>query len=194
MKALLPGLYIGLSLALLAPAAAHASAPRHVTDPAAPRALATDGPVSVSWTDPARFTEITHSGNRWEAARGNWVNELASHLADTAAARLPQDQRLEVTITDIDLAGDYEPWRGPRAASIRLLRDIYPPQIRLHYVLRGGDGGVLAEQDEVLGNLGYLQGLSTPSPRNRNLHHEKRLIERWVAGLLPGDGRTTASR
>ncbi len=44
---------------------------RNVTDPDAPRALSSDGKVDVRWTDPAQFSEVRFSGNRWEAQRGD---------------------------------------------------------------------------------------------------------------------------
>ena len=50
------------------------AAPRAVTDPDAPRALQANGPVSVKWDDPATFTEIRQSTNRFEAERGNWCS------------------------------------------------------------------------------------------------------------------------
>src|SRR3546814_16384748 len=76
-----------------------------------------------------QFTEIRRSGNRREARRGDWVHDLAEYLRKRARDRLPDGQRLEVTITDITRAGNYEPWRGISADSIRFMRDIYPPRI-----------------------------------------------------------------
>src|SRR3546814_5481788 len=96
--------------------------PSDVTDPEAPRSLPADGPVDVRWTDPAQFTEIRRSGNRREARRGDWVHDLAEYLRKRASDRLPDGQRLEVTITDIARAGNYEPWHGINADSIRFMR------------------------------------------------------------------------
>ena len=67
-------------LAALVLAPTLAGARSVVTDPALPRALPADGPVSVEWTDPAPFSDIRFSGNPWEAQRGHWVQQLAQHL------------------------------------------------------------------------------------------------------------------
>ena len=64
-------------LAALVLAPTLAGARSVVTDPALPRALPADGPVSVEWTDPAQFSDIRFSNNRWEAQQGRWVAELA---------------------------------------------------------------------------------------------------------------------
>lgn len=178
-------------LAMLPLATAQADVPRHVTDPGAPRALAGDGPVAVQWHDPATFSELTHSSNRWEAARGNWVNDIASHLASRASARLDQGQRLAVTITDIDRAGDYEPWRGPRMADIRMLRDLYPPMIALQWQLSDADGHLLDQGEQVLRDPGFLHRASTTGYRNNDaLRHEKHLLDRWLRQLLPASPAT----
>ncbi len=148
-----------------------------VTDPDAPRSLPAEGPVSVQWTDPAQFSEIRQSRNRWEARRGNWVHDLAAYLRKRAAARLPAGERLDVTITDIERAGDYEP--GARGTDIRYMRDIYPPRIALDFTLTGADGGVIARGSRKLSDIGYLQG----APRALDtdpLRYEKQLIDDWL--------------
>lgn len=190
MRILVPGLLFFL---LLPPAVAGAATPRHVTDSSAPRELVREGRVHVQWEDPAKFTEISHSGNRWEAARGNWVYELADHLADQASARLADGQQLQVTFTDIDLAGDYEPWRGPRASDIRVLRDLYPPRIDLRYQLLDSNGQVIASGEQALRDLGFLNSSGSSRYRSTDsLRHEKHLLDRWLQQLLPdAPARTT---
>ncbi len=81
-------------LAALVLAPTLAGARSVVTDPALPRALPADGPVSVEWTDPAQFSDIRFSNNRWEAQQGSWVAELARHLQQQAARRLPAGQQM----------------------------------------------------------------------------------------------------
>lgn len=176
-----------LTAMLLATATATAAVagPRTVTDPSAPRALPVDGPVQVSWTDPARFTEIVQSSNRWQAERGDWVEQLARYLRQRAQARLPAGDTLEVTITDIKRAGDFEPWRGPRMQDVRIVRDLYPPRIRLHYVLRGAEGQVLSEGEPTLTDLGFLHDSPGPASLSDPLRHEKALLDDWLRRLLP---------
>lgn len=150
-----------------------------VTDPDAPRSLPAEGPVSVQWTDPAQFTEIRQSRNRWEAQRGNWVRELAEHLRKQAAARLPAGERLEVTITDIKRAGDFEPWQGMRTDHVRYMRDLYPPRIALDFTLTGADGSVLAQGSRELTDMAYLHG--RPRARDNDpLRYDKQLLDDWL--------------
>jgi len=159
------------------------AAPRAVTDPDAPRALQANGPVSVKWDDPAKFTEIRQSSNRFEAERGDWVQQLARYLQTPAAKPLQPGQTLDVTLVDIKRAGDYEPWHGPRGRDIRIMRDIYPPRISLQYTLKDATGRIVSEGDARLSDSGYLHNLGLKSDSDP-LRYEKRLIDDWVKRQL----------
>jgi hypothetical protein len=166
--------------------------PRNVTDPDAPRTLPDEGPVAVQWTDPASFTELKFSGNRWESQRGNWVYDLALHLRKEAEKRLPAGERLEVTITDIDRAGSYEPGRGVHLDNVRILREIYPPTIELGFKRYGADGQLLADGERTLRDLMYLSHNVSAARNHDSLVHEKRLIDEWLRDEL--GARQVASR
>jgi len=168
-----------------------AAAPRTVTAPDAPRALQADGPVSVQWNDPAKFTEIRQSTNRFEAERGDWVQQLARYVQTSAAKPLQAGQTLEVTLVDVKRAGDYEPWHGPRGRDIRIMRDIYPPRITLQYTLKDSSGRIIDEGDARLSDSGYLHNIGLKSDTDP-LRYEKRLIDDWVKRQLTS--RVTAAR
>ncbi len=171
-----------LLLAGLLASAAFSSfaAPRTVNDPQAPRALEAAGPVNVQWNDPDTFTELRSSRNRFEAERGNWVQQLAEYTRKSAEKVLQPGQTLDVTLVDIKRAGDFEPWHGPRANDIRIMRDIYPPRITLQYVLKGADGAVRNEGEAALRDSGFLHGGVGLQSSNDPLRYEKKLIEDWV--------------
>ncbi len=153
------------------------AAPRTVVDPEAPRALEVTQPVQVGWSDPAQFTELRHSRNRWEAERGDWVRQLAEHLQQSAARSLPPGQRLEVLITDIKRAGDFEPWGGISLRDVRIMRDVYPPRMSLQFTRFDAAGAVLEQGERKLVDMGYL---TQSSFGNDALRYEKRLIDDWV--------------
>jgi hypothetical protein len=141
--------------------------------------LLEDGPVAVTWNDPATFTELRLSGNRWEAERGDWVRQLAQYLRKSAAKQLQPGETLQVNIDDVTRAGQYEPWRGPQMRDVRILRDRYPPRLTLTYTLRASGGQVLAQGQSKLSDLGFMMG-SSPLNQNDPLRHEKRLIDGWT--------------
>jgi hypothetical protein len=175
----------GLALALFLSVPAMA-APRTVTDPEAPRSLPAEGPVSVSWGDPAKFSELRYSHNRWESQRGNWVVKLAEHLRKSATKALPPGQRMEFNITDIDLAGDYEPGRGINAQDVRIVRDIYPPRMSFTFTRYDADGQVIDQGERKLTDMGFLSTGSSQLDSDP-LRYEKRMVDDWVRRELKPD-------
>ncbi len=178
---------LALAGLLAAPCTAHADA---VTDPSAPRALQSEGPVQVEWQDPSGFSEIRYSRNRFEARRGDWVRQLAEHLQEQLAQVIPPGERLEVMITDIERAGEYEPL-GASMRDVRVVRDLYPPRMELSFVRRGADGVVLDQGTRSLRDLGFLS--SSPRSTHDPLRFEKRMIEDWVQREF-GPGRESVGQ
>ncbi|WP_244240782.1 DUF3016 domain-containing protein [Luteimonas yindakuii] len=153
---------------------------RDVTAADAPRALPETSGVSVSWSDPANFSDLRRSSNRWESKRGDWVNDLASHLQQSVTRALPAGERAAITITDIRRAGDYEPWNGPQMNDVRIMRDIYWPQITLQLRRTDATGRELEGGERVLRDPAYLTS-GVRSPRgNEALYYEKRMVDDWV--------------
>ena len=188
LRPALIALALVLTGATLATAAGTASARlRTVTGPDAPRALPEQGPVSVTWEDPANFTEIRYSLNKYESRRGDWVEQLAQHLRERAEKRLPPGELMQVNITDIDRAGAYEPWRGVQFYDTRFILDIYPPRMTFAYRRIGAGGEVLAEGEREIRDMGYLM-TSNPYFNSDNLRYEKAMIDRWISKELPRPG------
>lgn len=170
-------------LLALASLPAMAAGARNVTDPDLPRALPDQGPVAVAWTDPSEFSELRYSGNRWEAAHGDWVTQLAEYIRDEAGKRLDAGQSMEVTITDIQRAGRFEPGAGMRWDRVRIMRDVYPPRMSLNVRVTGADGQVLSEGERKLADTSYLMG-STPLDTDP-LRYEKQMLDDWLRRELP---------
>jgi hypothetical protein len=154
-------------LSLLAPAAAVAGGSSNVT---------------VVFDHPEKFTDIKDSYIGSESGRDAILTQIRQYVESQAKSYLREDQRLEVTFTNIDLAGDYEPWQGPRADSVRMIRDIYPPRIDLEFKLVGADGRVISEGKSKLCDLAFQSRVTFPS--NDELRYEKALLKDWLSDKL----------
>ena len=144
-------------------------------------ALQTDTPdarITIDWSDPAQFSDVRDNPGLQRIKPEEWLAQLARYLKIRADAVLPAGQSLNVTITDIQRAGRFEPWRGPRWDDIRIIKDIYPPRIDLRYTLTASDGTRLREGERTLRDLAFLSRgtLSRDDP----LRYEKRLLEEWL--------------
>jgi hypothetical protein len=132
--------------------------------------------VEVAFVHPEKFTD---AGRYWgsDASRQHNLTELARHIERRAARLLPQDRRLAVSITEVDLAGGFEPWRR-NLGDVRIVRDVYPPRIDLSFRLTAADGSVLKQGERRLRDLAFQTGATVY--RDDPLRYEKALIDGWL--------------
>ena len=97
---------------------------------------------------------------------------------------VPAGCKLAITFTDIDLAGDFEPWHGPRTDDIRIVRDLYPPRLALTFRVTDADGRVVQEGRRELRDLAFLFKLPSVF-RDDPLRHEKALLDDWLDREFP---------
>jgi hypothetical protein len=145
----------------------------------APRALPAEGAISVSWTDPSKFSEITSSGNQHEAAEGDWLTQIAKYTRSETSKYLPAGHTLELTILDIKRAGQFEPWHGPGRHDVRIIRDIYPPRMTVQFRQVDAAGQVVAVGERKLTDMGFLTHTGSMLD-NDPLRYEKRMLDTWV--------------
>jgi len=154
---------------------------------AAPQPAA-DSRVQIDWTKPADFSEEkTYAGTGFgRESPDEWLDDLANHLRYRAERILPQDQHLKVTFTNVQLAGSYEPWRGPRWDDVRIVKDIYSPRIDLTFTLTDASGSVVKEGERKLRDPAFMQrGILN---QNDPLRYEKRMLDDWLREEFPDAG------
>ena len=145
-------------------------------------AAAAAGPssVSVRYEHPENFTE-TREVRAFAPSRADdsYLATLGDYLQQRAAAVLPPGQTLAIVVTDVDRAGSYLPSMGP-AQPVRIVKEVYPPRITLHFRLLDAQGQVIREGERRLTDLGFMYdsgGIRGSDP----LRYEKRTIDRWLA-------------
>ena len=150
-----------------------AASPVHAAADAAPR-------ISVIFVEPDKFTDVRYS----EAERGSRaiLLQVQRFIIDTAARYLPEPLRLEVKITDIDLAGDFELFRGPQSDQARVNKSIYPPRIALEFRVSDASEQTVKEGQRNLTDLNYQ--LRVDYPREDYLRYEKELLRDWLRDEL----------
>jgi len=139
--------------------------------------------IDVDWSDPATFSDTRENPGSDRYRPEEWLRLLARHLRVRADRALPAGERLNVLFTDVDRAGTFEPWRGPRWDEIRIIKDFYPPRIDLHFSVTDAAGAVVAEGDRQLRDPGFLSR-SVPFS-NDSLRYEKRLLDDWLRREFP---------
>ena len=144
-------------------------------------AAAAAGTVTVRYDHPENFTE-TKEVRAFAPSRADsdYLGTLKAYIEKKAATELQPGQTLDIVVTDIDRAGSYVPSMGS-LQPVRVVKEVYPPRITLHFRLLDDQGQVLREGERKLTDLGFMYdspgGFSDTDP----LRYEKRTIDRWLA-------------
>ncbi len=136
--------------------------------------------VSVHYQDPHAFTESKNSGFWHQYNHGDYLQKLQQFLVQRATPMLAPGEHLAITFTNIELAGAYEPWLGPRWANVRFMRNQYPPRFDFTFTLTSADGQVLREGTRKLVDYSYLMTSPGALSATDSLRYDKALLERWL--------------
>lgn len=151
------------------------------TLPAA-EAPADEARVLVTFVNPEKFTDVGDGYMSTDKGREANIEALREHIVKTAVRHLPEGHKLAVTITDIDLAGDYEPWHKPGSEDVRIIKDIYPPRVDLEFKVTDAAGAVVKEGKRQLRDLSFMMKLNI---RRDDMHrYEKELLNNWMRSDL----------
>ena len=142
-----------------------------------------EAPVQVQYVHAEEFADVGNHRFSDEQIRAAYLEQLRGHLVKQAAAALAPGEQLSVSITELDMAGEFESWRPP-SGDARIVKDVYPPRIDLSFRLAAGDGKVIKEGARKLRDPSFLLG-SNRYPDDP-LRYEKALLDRWLGEELKG--------
>ena len=128
------------------------------------------GQVNVRYAAPDRFTDAENRFGSGQPLRVT-LAELTRIFTDLGAARLRPDERLDITVLDVDLAGFDRPGFAT-PTGLRVVTDATPPRIRLAYSLRRG-GRVVAQGEDTVTDINFLL-TSNPRFSTGGLYYEQR--------------------
>jgi hypothetical protein len=132
--------------------------------------------VTVAYHESDKFTDASSSFGR-DPDKG-YLEMLTQHVQKTAGRRLAAGQKLEVTITDLDLAGDFIPGRAS-TQDIRIIKEIYIPRVKLTFKLLDAEGKVVKEGERKLSDMNFMMNISLIG-RNEPLFYDKALLTDWI--------------
>ncbi len=130
--------------------------------------------AQVEFVNPDKFTD---AGRQYRGGeRDENLEKIRRHFVEQAGKRLPADQKLDVWVTDVDIAGYYDP-RQKFADEVRVVKDIYPPKLAMRFKLARADGAVVKEGERKLSDRNFLTRASRYD--TDGLGYEKMLIDDW---------------
>lgn len=145
--------------------------------------------IAVLFVQPQHFTDV-----RYAKAEQNSVallDELHKFMGEMGERYVPAVMQVEIKVTDIDLAGDFEPWRGPQFHHVRITRDIYSLRIPLEFRLTDGSGSVVSAGNHEISDIAYQARLVRPP--DDYLRYEKDILRDWFHNEFSGQGHEVRS-
>lgn len=138
--------------------------------------------VEVIFDHPEKFTDVKDSYIGTDSGRDYILKQLKDYIVSRAARALPAGDHLSMTFTDIDLAGDFEPWRGPNFDDVRIVKDIYPPGFKFSYSITDENGKVVKQGTENIRDLDFQMRIT--GDRSDPLRYEKDILNDWIISQL----------
>lgn len=143
-------------------------------------AIGRDFRIRVDFVEADNFTDVRDrmSGGSPQY-RDAVLGELREFLQRRGAAMLHEDLTLEIRVTNVDLAGDFDPMMGPSFDQIRVVKEIYPTRITLEFRLSDTEGNVLASGTRQLSDFGH-RSMHLQIFASDPLRYEKDVLRRWL--------------
>jgi Protein of unknown function (DUF3016) len=138
--------------------------------------------TEVIFSEPEKFTDVKDSDFATDRGRDDILDQIRRFVVERADATLPPGQKLTITFTDIDLAGEFEPWRGPQFSDVRIVKALYPPAFKFSYKVTDEAGQTVKSGEENIRDLSF--DLRMTINRQDPLHYEKDILGDWIRSKL----------
>lgn len=142
----------------------------------------TDSRTDVIFDHPEKFADIRDMDPPTDKGQADILNRIRDYLVHETAGMVPDGYKLTITFTDIHLAGNFEPWRGPQWDEVRIVKAIYPPAFKFTYTVTDPSGKVVRKGSEDIRDLDFQIRVDvTPDDP---LHYEKDILSEWARSNL----------
>jgi len=98
-----------------------------------------DSTVTINWVNPEDYTDVRAANESRTRFRNRVFNRLDEYFNELAED-LPKGHTMELTVNDLDLAGQVWPAHfvglGHSTGDVRLIKQVDIPRIKFSYVLK----------------------------------------------------------
>lgn len=143
----------------------------------------TTSAVKVNWHNPEKFSDIRPANSSRKAYQER-VTKAFDKFIGELAEKLPAGYSLEITVKDLDLAGDVNPMYRLDNTDIRVVKDIYFPRMKLDYALFDQNKQqVKSELDVKIKDMGFMTS-SNIGYQNREFAYEFEMLKKWFNKVI----------
>ncbi len=138
--------------------------------------------AKVVFDHPEKFKDIKDAELPTDAGEEAILDGIRAYVVAAANDVVPEGDTLLMTFTDIDLAGEYEPWRGPELRSVRIIESLYPPALKFSWKVVDGTGKTVREGSEDMIDVMFDMRITRDS--SDPLRYEKAVLSDWMTSRL----------
>jgi hypothetical protein len=137
--------------------------------------------LEVIWQEPEKYSDVRPANEPRKRFRDNTFAKLEKYLAELAED-LPDGQTLQLTVDNLDLAGQVWPASfvglGQSTSDVRMIKSIDIPRMSFTYQLMDATGSVLQGAEVNLKDMSF-QDRFNPFFDSESLRYEKNMLRDW---------------
>lgn len=146
--------------------------------------------VEINWQNPENYRDVRPTSETRTSFREHVFSQLGEYM-EKLAETLPDQHTLQITVTDLDLAGEVWPASfvglGTSASDVRIIKNIDIPRISFSYSMRSNNKNNkdVVKQGEVdLKDMGFMDRPNRFFDSD-NLRYEKTMLKNWFEDTFP---------
>ena len=143
--------------------------------------------VEINWQNPENYRDVTPTAQTRKSFREQVFSQLGEYM-EKLAETLPDQQKLQITVTNLDLAGQVWPASfvglGNSASDVRIIKNIDIPRISFSYSLQTNGNEVLKQGEVELKDMAFMDRPSRFFDSD-NLRYEKTMLKDWFEETFP---------
>ena len=135
------------------------------------------GEAKVNWQEPEKYTDIRPSNESRDNFKERVFKEFNA-MFSTMAKKLPDGYQMEITVTDLDLAGDVNGMYSQLGRDIRVVKELYWPRMSFSYILKNDKNEVIGSAKEEVKDMNFM--MSTGMHSNvSSFDYEEKMLNDW---------------
>jgi hypothetical protein len=137
--------------------------------------------ITVNFENPEDYRDIEVSNRGPKQDQKMILPVIEKYLVKLGEKYLKEGQTLDITFTNIDLAGEKEPWHTPPMDNIRYMKSVYPPELSFKYTFSDSHTNQTVVGEESLIDLSYSVKIRRDD--HDRIFYEKRMLRDWIRKL-----------
>lgn len=143
--------------------------------------------VEINWQEPESYRDVRPTSESRTRFREQTFSQLQEYL-QKLAEDLPDDQKLTLNVTNLDLAGQVWPASfvglGHSSSDVRVVKNIDIPRMNFSYTLSNKAGDIIQQADVELKDMAFMDRANRLF-KSENLRYEKNMLKSWFEKEFP---------